>query len=516
MKHRAVKHLSVFALVALLSVPAFAGDIVIFNVDPPGVGFNDPTPVVPVGGNPGTTLGQQRLNVFQFSADLWESALVSAPDIIVQASFSPLSCTPTSGTLGSAGPFFVNFFDPPAPPGTLADTWYVIATFNAIVGFDVLPPGFPHIGASFNGDIGTNPNCLTGRDWYNGLDGNQAANEFDLLVVVTHEIGHGLGFLDLVSLGTGEFFLGLQDIYATNLFDLTQGKFWNEMTDAERLASTVNDLNLVWGGPSVDAAKDAFLGPKALLRVDDPKSIEGDYEAIAATYGPAFPGGDDGDSDSDSDSDSDGVEGDVVLVDDGIGAGTDGCESIVNDVAGKIALIDRGTCAFVTKTLNAQAAGAEAVIIANNVASGFPSMGGTDPTVNIVSIGVTQATGDALKGALAGGGSGDSDSDSDSEVEVEFVESKTELAGTQNGLVRMFAPNPPSGGSSTAHWDVTNTPSLLMEPFITPDLLPTTPAGLDLTPFLFEDIDWTLKIPSPPATGGGGDDDDSDSDSDSD
>ena len=29
------------------------------------VGFNDPTPVAPVGGNPGTTLGQQRFNVYQ-------------------------------------------------------------------------------------------------------------------------------------------------------------------------------------------------------------------------------------------------------------------------------------------------------------------------------------------------------------------------------------------------------------------------------------------------------------------
>src|SRR5262249_22715097 len=41
---------------------------VIVNTNAPGVGFNDPTPVAPVGGNTGTTLGQQRLNSFQYAA----------------------------------------------------------------------------------------------------------------------------------------------------------------------------------------------------------------------------------------------------------------------------------------------------------------------------------------------------------------------------------------------------------------------------------------------------------------
>ena len=44
----------------------------------------------------------------------------------------------------------------------------------------------------------------------------------------------------------------------------------------------------------------------------------------------------------------------VVLADDGDGADvTDGCEPLVNDVAGKIALVDRGTCAFAHKAQNA-------------------------------------------------------------------------------------------------------------------------------------------------------------------
>jgi len=41
-----------------------AATIAIVNGDPAGVGFNDPTSAAPVGGNLGTTLGQQRMIAF--------------------------------------------------------------------------------------------------------------------------------------------------------------------------------------------------------------------------------------------------------------------------------------------------------------------------------------------------------------------------------------------------------------------------------------------------------------------
>ncbi len=51
----------------------------------------------------------------------------------------------------------------------------------------------------------------------------------------------------------------------------------------------------------------------------------------------------------------------------------DGCTAITNAaaVAGRIALIDRGTCTFVVKAKNAQDAGAVAVVIANNQSGGL-------------------------------------------------------------------------------------------------------------------------------------------------
>ncbi len=64
---------------------------------------------------------------------------------------------------------------------------------------------------------------------------------------------------------------------------------------------------------------------------------------------------------------------------------------------GGIALIDRGTCGFVVKAANAQAAGAIGVIIATNAAGAAPGMAGVDPTVTIPSMSTTQAAGALLR-----------------------------------------------------------------------------------------------------------------------
>ncbi|MGJ8660696.1 MAG: PA domain-containing protein [Bacteroidota bacterium] len=62
----------------------------------------------------------------------------------------------------------------------------------------------------------------------------------------------------------------------------------------------------------------------------------------------------------------------------------EGCATFTNAaaVAGKIAVVYRGTCSFVAKALNAQAAGAVAIIIINRDPEAIP-MGGADPTVTI-------------------------------------------------------------------------------------------------------------------------------------
>src|SRR5690349_23105160 len=91
------------AVVAVPTPAAASAHITVVNVDGPNEGFNDPTPAAPVGGNPGTTVGQQRLIAFQYAADVWGSILDSSVPIYIQSAFDPLPCTETSAVLGSAG-----------------------------------------------------------------------------------------------------------------------------------------------------------------------------------------------------------------------------------------------------------------------------------------------------------------------------------------------------------------------------------------------------------------------------
>src|ERR1017187_10834058 len=91
--------LPLLLLASLAARPPFAANIVIVNSDPAGTGLNDTTSVVPVGGNAGTTLGQQRLIVFQQAAAFWGGLLASTVTIRVSASFAPLDCTATTGVL---------------------------------------------------------------------------------------------------------------------------------------------------------------------------------------------------------------------------------------------------------------------------------------------------------------------------------------------------------------------------------------------------------------------------------
>jgi hypothetical protein len=46
-----------------------------------------------------------------------------------------------------------------------------------------------------------------------GLMATPPPGQFDFVTVVLHELGHGLGFILLVSLGTGAKFFGFHDAY---------------------------------------------------------------------------------------------------------------------------------------------------------------------------------------------------------------------------------------------------------------------------------------------------------------
>ena len=153
------------AVLLALAGAAQATQMVIVNVDQAGLGLNDPTVVQPVGGNPGTTLGQQRTIAYQYAADAWGSVINSTVPIKVQASFAALACTATTAVLGSARSAYVLYnFNASAIP----NIWYPAALANAVNGADLLSGGAAIV-SSFNANIGQ-PNCLAGTTWYYGLD----------------------------------------------------------------------------------------------------------------------------------------------------------------------------------------------------------------------------------------------------------------------------------------------------------------------------------------------------------
>lgn len=240
-----------------------AATIVIYNYNAPNVGFNDPTPAAPVGGNQGTTVGQQRQIAFSHAANIWGQTLSSPVPIVIAASFdTTMSCTASGAVLGSAGATQI-FSDFPgaAKPGT----WYSYALTNKLYGSEALDTPVPQIRARFNARLGAT-GCLTGTPFYLGLDSNHGAN-IDFVTVLLHEMGHGLGFQTFTDDQSGEQTNGMPSIWDYYLIDNVHNKAWAAMSNAERVASAIGGNALSWNGPIVTAAVPSALAPMSVLAV---------------------------------------------------------------------------------------------------------------------------------------------------------------------------------------------------------------------------------------------------------
>jgi hypothetical protein len=457
-----------------MSVPVFAGaNIVIINLDGPGEGFNDPTPAAPVGGNSGTTKGQQRLIAFQYAASIWGATLDSNTTIRIQAAFNPLG----PNVLGSAGAthFVSDFGSVGLYPGPeFPNTWYFAALADKRAGIDLLPSA-NDINTQFSSDF----------NFYLGLD-NQHGPLNDLVAVLLHEFGHGLNFANAVNEVNGRNLGataanpngGQTDIFARYTFDNTTGLSWDQMNQVQRQASAINFGRVVWVGSNVNTAiPRVLLFGSPEVRVLTPAAIAGDYQFGTAAFGPPIT------------TLTSQITGSVVAAVDAVTADgpttTDGCTALTNAaaIAGNIALIERGTCGFVVKAKVAQDAGARGVIIYNNAANaaaGPPGMAGVDPTVVIPSVSLSRTDGLKVLGQLPN-------------VTILIRKDLSIRAGADElGRARLFMPNPVQSGSSGSHYDSIAFKNLLMEPSINGDLTHDVSSanGNDLTLELLRDIGW--------------------------
>lgn len=464
----------VLGLACLSAMPqASAATIVIVNQNAPGEGFNDPTPVAPVGGNPGTTLGEQRLNAFQHAANIWGATLQSDVPIRIGASFVPLACNVTGAVLGSAGAneIWSDFPNAPRP-----STWYPAALASKLAGADLTQPAEPHIIARFNSRLGLFPDCVPGLTFYLGLD-NNAGSQIDLVTTLLHEFAHGLGFQTFTSNTTGEQILGLPSIWDHYLVDNRTERLWVQMSDAERAASAATWRGLSWNGPQVTAAVPGVLAPAAVLNISGTRAGEaaGNYDVGTASFGPQLgkrP-----------------LRGHVMQVvdqDDGTGlACTPLSGANARAVRNSIALVDRGGCEFVVKARHLQIAGARAMLLADNQPGELADLPGSAEDIVIPSVRLTQADGQKLKAALR------ERKRSRSGVWAQLGLDFTRLAGTDaQRRILLYTPAIVAPGSSVSHYTTEARPNQLMEPAINADLAHEVAPPRDLTYPLLRDIGW--------------------------
>jgi hypothetical protein len=334
--------------------------------DAAGTGFHD------------ATLAADRQAAMQYVANRWSRLLGGRQTVNIRATYNELQCVAGQGAvLAAAGPTFVFQDVPGGEPGV----WYPGATAEAVARTDLSGTEFPDADPAdlvifFNSAI--DDECLgTGTGYYYGLDGNTPAGQISFVTVAMHEMGHGLGFTGLTDLQSGALFLGDPDIFTTKIFDNVADKSWDEMTRAQRRRSAIRDGQVAFTGKRARRGARKLLGAASVITINGPDTLKGTHVVGTATFGPALR--------------KRGLRGDLALVNDGSANPTLGCVALTNggEIAGKIAVVDRGECTFVAKVQAAENAGAVAVIIVNNEPglpaqfSGLPTATITIPTVMV-------------------------------------------------------------------------------------------------------------------------------------
>ena len=359
----------------------------------PHSGLFDPRPFAGVPGNPATTLGEARRNVFEAMMDVWAERLGSRVRVEVLVGFAALPCIEGVGAvLGSAGPrrFYVNV--PGLPRSNVA---YPVALASALTGEKLAGPielGWGDIVILINSEI--DEGCLgEGTSFYYGLDGNEPPGTFDLAAVALHELTHGLGFTNLTDETTGERAF-VPSIYSTLTLDTTTGRTWDELvTREERARSAVNTRQVVWNGPAVTSRTAEVLAKGRPVVEVDSGDFTAKLTAAPAEFGAAL--------------DEEGLRGPITCFvdDDATPSIFDGCAAPADPRAlqGKIALVDRGGCDFTQKARHAQDAGALAVLVANDRSDTPTALGGSDPAVTIPVLGIGRHDGTRLREAACPG-----------------------------------------------------------------------------------------------------------------
>lgn len=447
--------------------PAVAGGATFTFVYPadPSDGFaSTAAPAAGAGCAAGETLGDCRKRTLAAVAAYWGSVLQSSVSIEANVSMPQVlpDCSNRPPYYGGAAPQYTisNFASAPH-----ANTAYPAALANAIAGVD-LRPGLSDVFAVLN--EGADHGCEgTWAGWWYGTDASTPIPEdrIPMFVTMLHEFGHALGFVSGYDVSTGQSSGDIPPIWGWYLYDVTAGKRWKDMSNAERMASARNDPNLVWTGPAASRWTAKFLARPTDVVVNAPAASAGTYATNVSNAGVPLQSA---------------LRSDVVVVNDGVADPRDGCEAPFANaaaLAGKIALMDAYGCPVGRKIRNAQSQGAIAVLIANYNPSGPMAMYATGQNADIPAYGITQALGSSIFGAAAGSFN----------VTLQ-PRAGSDAYGAKDGCVRMHAPAQLSPGSTASHFSGDGLPTMLMQ-VSAPIALYQVGLALDV----LHDIGWTIR-----------------------
>jgi hypothetical protein len=250
-------------------------------------GWNDATARAPVGGNTGTTLGQQRRNAMLEAARLLGAQLKSPVPIRVHACWRSDLGTGNSVTLAQAGAGdyvrSIKFLP-------RNHTWYPITTATRLGGARYCglvggPCDAYEVFADFNIHVDT-PQALGSSSFYYGLAIGGPPTDSDFITTAMHEITHGLGFLSLVNDdpgngAIGREFVGYDDVFEAHVVHVrsaTDVARFSLGTNADRAAALTSISGLRWDEPeAVLSSANRFAGmafPDNLPRLYAPNPTE--------------------------------------------------------------------------------------------------------------------------------------------------------------------------------------------------------------------------------------------------
>lgn len=245
----------------------------------------DSQSAAPVGGNPGTTLGEQRRNAFNDAMEQIRRQVRPIVPIHIRACWADLGGDSERATLASAAPYLArgdNLFGRSNRFGHLPGlekpyTWHAMAAAAQAMGTEScrylgLSCTLPRVDViiQFNREVGSSA-VLDGRNYYYGYD-TPPPQAIDFTATTMHEIIHGLGFAGTLNMRSdsdspiGAKFRALlsdnppvyedhghDDAYtdAVVVVDSNgQAREINRMTNAERAAGLVSGNALRWSDPA--------------------------------------------------------------------------------------------------------------------------------------------------------------------------------------------------------------------------------------------------------------------------